>query len=176
MRMRRREFLLRYAGNTMLAAGASLFGAAAELGATISGADSDIVETLRRFGMKTGTAYQIYDDCLDLAGNEAASGKTLGTDLRKGKFTLPVLIFLESASEFERERCSTLIVEEKSAEVNELLRNGATNGALNSSITTGVDIIREAQASIDSLPANAHSSALVALGEALAEMFDQLRV
>jgi octaprenyl-diphosphate synthase len=154
----------------------SLFATAAELGATISGAEPAMIELLRQFGMRIGTAYQIYDDCLDLAGTEAATGKTLGTDLAKGKFTLPVLIFLRSASEFERERCSTLIVEERSDEVTELLKNAATNGALNSSITTGTDLIRKAQATLAPLPANAYVDALLALGEALAEMLDQLRV
>jgi len=118
------------------------------LGATISGAEAATIELLRQFGMKIGTAYQIYDDCLDLAGTEAATGKTLGTDLIKGKFTLPVLIFLQAASEFERERCSTLIVEERSDEVTELLKNAATNGALNSSITTATELIHEAQATL----------------------------
>ena len=83
----------------------SLFSAAAELAALISDADPKVIETSRNFGMQIGTAYQIYDDCLDLAGSEIATGKTLGTDLRKGKFTLPVLIFLRSASEFERQGC-----------------------------------------------------------------------
>jgi octaprenyl-diphosphate synthase len=154
----------------------SLFATAAELGATISRAEPAMIELLRQFGMRIGTAYQIYDDCLDLAGTEAATGKTLGTDLAKGKFTLPVLIFLRSASDFERERCSTLIVEERSDEVTELLKNAATNGALNSSITTGTDLIRKAQATLAPLPANAYVDALLALGEALAEMLDQLRV
>ena len=65
------------------------------------------------YGRKIGTAYQIYDDCLDIAGNEAETGKTLGTDLRKGKLTLPVLTLLESASAFDRERCCVLVLEGK---------------------------------------------------------------
>ncbi len=97
-------------------------------------------------GTRIGTAYQIYDDCLDLAGTESATGKTLGTDLRKGKFTLPVLIFLRSASEFERERCCQLVLEEKIEEMTELLKNGATNGALNESIDAGSDLIRRRKA------------------------------
>ena len=38
-----------------------------------------------------GAAYQIYDDVMDLAGEESKAGKTLGSDLRKGKLTLPIL-------------------------------------------------------------------------------------
>jgi octaprenyl-diphosphate synthase len=153
-----------------------LFATAAELGATISGADTATIRLLRQFGIGIGTAYQIYDDCLDLTGSEVISGKTLGTDLQKGKFTLPVLIFLQTASEFERERCSTLIVEGRTDEVTGLLKNGATNGALNSSIATATDLIREAQTALASMAANRYTAALLSLGEALAEMLDQLRV
>ena len=38
------------------------------------------------------------------------------------------------------------------------------------------DLIRKAQAALVPLPVNAHADALLALGEALAEMLDQLRV
>ncbi|MEY2480988.1 MAG: octaprenyl-diphosphate synthase [Verrucomicrobiota bacterium] len=154
----------------------SLFAAAAALGATISGADKDKIDMLRRYGMSIGTAYQIYDDCLDLAGTEAKTGKTLGTDLRKGKFTLPVLNFLKGATEFERERCSEWILEGRTAEVAELLRNGASNGSLNASITTGVEMIRAAQPTLQILSTNEHAAALNELGEALVEMLEQLRM
>jgi octaprenyl-diphosphate synthase len=154
----------------------SLFAVAAELAATISGADKDKIDILRQFGMRIGTAYQIYDDCLDLAGTEAKTGKTLGTDLRKGKFTLPVLNFLKDATDSERARCSEWILEGRTTEVAELLRNGASNGALDASITTGIEMIRTAQAIIGPLSRNVHTEALDGLGEALAEMLEQLRL
>src|SRR5213076_862107 len=146
------------------------------LGATISEADPHAIEMLKTFGMRIGMAYQIYDDCLDIAGTESSTGKTLGTDLRKGKFTLPVLIFLRSASEFEREHCCQLVLEEKIEEMIELLKNSATNGALNESITAGSDLIREAQCTLDGIASNPFAEALFSLGDALCEMFDQLRV
>jgi len=154
----------------------SLFAVAAELGASISGGDSTVIEVLKNFGMGIGTAYQIYDDCLDIAGNESTTGKTLGTDLRKGKFTLPVLIFLRSVSEFERARCSGFILDGKCEEVTEILKNRSANGALDESIAAGSDLIRQAQTSIESLASNAHLDGLFALGDAMREMFEQLRV
>jgi octaprenyl-diphosphate synthase len=154
----------------------SLFSVAAELAAVISQAAPNVIEIFKNFGFQIGTAYQIYDDCVDLAGNEGATGKTLGTDLRKGKFTLPVLIFLRSASEFDRERCCQLVLEERVEEMIELLKNGATNGALNESIAAGSDLIREAQGTLDGFASNPYADALFCLGDALCEMFDQLRV
>jgi octaprenyl-diphosphate synthase len=154
----------------------SLFSAAAELATVISEAEPTVIDTFKNFGIQIGTAYQIYDDCVDLAGNESVTGKTLGTDLRKGKFTLPVLIFLRSASEFERERCCQLVLEEQIEEMIELLKNGATNGALNESIAAGTDLIREAQCTLDGFVSNPYADALFCLGDALCGMFDQLRV
>src|SRR5438132_336711 len=154
----------------------SLFSAAAELAAVISEANASVIERFKNFGFQIGTAYQIYDDCVDLAGNERSTGKTLGTDLRKGKFTLPVLIFLRSASEFERERCCQLVLEERVEEMIELLKNGATNGALNESIAAGSDLIRDAQTALDGIESTPYAEALLCLGDALCEMFDQLRV
>jgi len=154
----------------------SLFSTAAELAALISEAEPSVIETFKNFGIQIGTAYQIYDDCVDLAGSESVTGKTLGTDLRKGKFTLPVLIFLRSASEFERERCCQLVLEEKIEQMIALLKNGATNGALNESIAAGTGLIRQAQCTLDRMVSNAYADALFSLGDALCEMFDQLRV
>jgi len=154
----------------------SLFSAAAELASIISEADPNVIEVFKNFGMQIGTAYQIYDDCLDLAGSESATGKTLGTDLRKGKFTLPVLIFLRSASEFERQRCCRLVLEEQIEEMIELLKNGATDGALNESIAAGNDLIRQAQGTLDGIASNPYARALFSLADALCDMFDQLRV
>src|SRR6266446_3504331 len=154
----------------------SLFSAAAELAAVISEADPKMIATFKNFGFQIGTAYQIYDDCVDLAGTESVTGKTLGTDLRKGKFTLPVLIFLRSASEFERERCCQLVLEERIEEMIELLKNGANNGALNESIAAGSNLIREAQTALDGTKSTPYAEALLCLGDALCEMFDQLRV
>ena len=131
----------------------SLFGAAAELAALISEADPNVIETFKKFGVQIGTAYQIYDDCLDIAG-----------------------IFLRSASEFERERSCQLVLEERIEEMTELLRAGATNGALNESIVVGSDMIRDAQTMLDGIALNSYADALFLLCDALREMFDRLRV
>lgn len=62
----------------------SLFAFAAVAGANGS---PDQVDALREAGFILGTAYQLADDMLDASGNEAVSGKTLGTDNKRGKTT-----------------------------------------------------------------------------------------
>ncbi len=81
-----------------------LFALACELGGRLASASAGERQALRRYGLSLGTAYQVYDDVLDLYGEEDAAGKSLGTDLAKGRVTLPLLVFLERASEVERGR------------------------------------------------------------------------
>ena len=77
---------------------AELFAVAAELGVRHAGGSVEQQRAIREYGLAVGTAYQIYDDCLDLFGTENAAGKSLGTDLATGKLTLPVIVLLEHAS------------------------------------------------------------------------------
>jgi octaprenyl-diphosphate synthase len=82
---------------------AELFALSCELGASLSQARPADEAALRQFGLDLGTAYQLYDDCVDLFGQEKVVGKSLGTDLAKGKLTLPMFILLESGTAGERE-------------------------------------------------------------------------
>jgi octaprenyl-diphosphate synthase len=77
---------------------AELFALSCQLGGLLSKASPARLEALRQYGLALGTAYQLYDDCLDVLGSEAVAGKTLGADMAKGKMTLPVLIVRERAT------------------------------------------------------------------------------
>src|SRR2546426_10970410 len=88
---------------------AELFSLTCELAACLSGATPVQRTALRQFGLSFGTAYQGYDDCVDLFGSEAAAGKSLGTDLAKGKLTLPVLVLWERADAADQKRLQELV-------------------------------------------------------------------
>lgn len=75
---------------------AELFRASAFLGGYLAGFGKDTLGYAGTFARHLGIAYQIYDDAADIFGREGQAGKTLGTDLATGKYTLPVLIWLES--------------------------------------------------------------------------------
>lgn len=83
---------------------AELFALSCQLGAWLGKAPERCVIALREYGMALGTAYQLYDDCLDLYGDEAEAGKSLGIDLATGKLTLPILLLLERGGNQMRAR------------------------------------------------------------------------
>jgi octaprenyl-diphosphate synthase len=88
---------------------AELFALSCELSALLSGATPEQRSALRQFGLAFGTAYQLFDDCVDLFGSEAVAGKSLGTDLAKGKLTLPVLLVWERAGQADRDRLEAIV-------------------------------------------------------------------
>lgn len=73
----------------------ALFGFCCETGARLSGAEGERLDACRRYGEDLGVAFQIVDDCLDLQGREEVVGKSLGTDVAKGKMTLPLIRALD---------------------------------------------------------------------------------
>ena len=153
----------------------SLFAVAADLGAMLSKADQATQNSLKIFGQKIGTAYQIYDDCIDIAGNERLTGKTLGSDLRKGKLTLPVLMLLSGRNGADKEHFSQLILDARFEEIAQLLKSSHTNGALGASIDAGQTLLSQAQAEIENLPTNRYTDALAGLADAIREMLEQFR-
>jgi len=81
---------------------AALCACCCRLGAHYAGADAEQREIFGRFGRKLGIAFQIVDDVLDLLGDEATTGKSLGTDLIKQKPTLPLIRLLSQVGPEER--------------------------------------------------------------------------
>jgi geranylgeranyl diphosphate synthase type II len=74
------------------------------LGALIAVAGRVDPTAFIRFGFFLGAAFQIQDDVLNLAGDEAAYGKETCGDLREGKRTLMLIRLLQLASPGERAR------------------------------------------------------------------------
>jgi octaprenyl-diphosphate synthase len=155
---------------------AELFALSCELGARISGASEREQSAMREFGMALGTAYQIYDDCVDLFGSEASAGKSLGTDLASGKLTLPVLVVLERATAADQTRLKEFIQQWRPHYHSRIMELLAQYEALPESRTTIHQYIQVARAALDRLPASTSRTALAGLTEFLAQQTDALGV
>ncbi len=82
---------------------AELYATSASLGAHYAGADERTARAFYDYGMNLGRAFQIMDDLLDLLGEETLVGKTLGSDIDKGKPTLPLIHHLSKVTGSARE-------------------------------------------------------------------------
>ena len=79
------------------------------LGAAFAGADEATAAAMHRYGMLIGVAFQVQDDVLDLVGETAHVGKTLGLDVEKQKLTLPLIHFLRTAPSHHQELLRSLL-------------------------------------------------------------------
>ncbi len=153
-----------------------LFTLSCDLAAFLSGAKPEQRAALREFGAAVGTAYQVYDDCVDLFSTETEAGKTLGTDLAKGKLTWPVLLAWERASAADRASLENLIIKwqpENLAGVNALLAKYETFAPSVKEIERYLDIARRA---LRVLPSSSGQTGLMALTDFLAQQTANLVV
>ena len=88
---------------------AALCACCCRLGAHYAGAEPEQREAYARFGQDLGVAFQIIDDVLDVLGDEAIAGKSLGTDLRKQKPTLPLIRLLGRLDGRERDELVAML-------------------------------------------------------------------
>ncbi len=81
---------------------AALFAAACRIGAVIAERPRAEEEALEDYGGNLGIVYQLVDDALDYAADQAKLGKTVGDDFREGKITLPTILAFLRGDEEER--------------------------------------------------------------------------
>ena len=72
-------------------------------GAILGGGDKSQIKTITTYGEKTGLAFQIADDILDIEGDSNAMGKTAGADKQMGKVTYPAVVGLNRSREIQAE-------------------------------------------------------------------------
>ena len=88
---------------------ASLFSACTRLGAMMGGAEEATETRLGEFSWNLGIAFQLVDDVLDFTSHEKVLGKPVGSDLREGKVTLPLIYALQEATPEERQLVDTVL-------------------------------------------------------------------
>ncbi|MEL0112730.1 MAG: polyprenyl synthetase family protein [Rickettsiales bacterium] len=81
---------------------ATLFAAAARIGAVVAERPKAEEAALESYGMNLGIAFQLVDDALDYSADQAALGKTVGDDFREGKISLPVVLAWRRGNDEER--------------------------------------------------------------------------
>jgi len=131
---------------------ASLFAASTEAAAVLGdGSDSQLI-ALRDYGLLLGTAFQIIDDVLDFEGDEEVLGKPVGSDLREGIVTLPVLFYLRLRPDDDR---VASVVHDGSDDglVRQVVADICASGAVAQATDRARDYITRCQDALGELPA-----------------------
>lgn len=122
----------------------ALFGCALELGAIA--AEANFLEGHRRLGEKIGLAFQVSDDILGIWGEVAKTGKPVGSDLLRRKYSYPVALALEKDPSFaDLLRCNPIPMEEAMVRLEEI-------GARRMALQAVAQLCQEAEAIAQTLP------------------------
>jgi len=146
---------------------ATLFQAAAEVGAMAGGADEAGRIALRDYGMELGLAFQLVDDVLDYRGESGAMGKNTGDDLREGKMTLPVILTLAEANPAEREIITASLGKPDASDtaLNQIVQIMTRHNALTRTIEEAHAHVRKAREALAPLPPSAMKTILSDIAE-----------
>lgn len=141
---------------------AVLMEGACRVGALISGADERRTAALTAYGHHLGIAFQVADDLLDYTADTALLGKAVGTDLREGKLTLPVIRALSAAGGEDRKTMERIITDEDFSvdDFNTLVGLLASCGGIEAARAEAEGHVNQAKAKLAAFPDSPHRETL----------------
>ncbi len=144
---------------------AALCGVSCRLGAIASSADKSTCDSLDRYGELLGVAFQIIDDVLDLTGDQAVVGKSLGKDLEKGKLTLPLIHRLETAPPAQRQQLVQLLRGDTPGKAQRIGQILAESDSVPYARKRAEQLVEQAKAQLNALPASAARDTLMFIAD-----------
>lgn len=151
---------------------ASLFCAATEGAAILSGYSDQEVKRLRDYGYYFGMAFQIMDDVLDFTSDAATLGKPAGSDLLQGTLTLPFFYYLRQHAnpmavieqlEEQRTRADIEDVAIWQATVADLVADLQLTSAVTEARQEALNFLTQAKVALEPFPATPHKEAMMGL-------------
>lgn len=144
----------------------ALTGLACEVGAFV-GNSKEARKSLRDYGEKVGTAFQIQDDVLNLTGEFEKYQKEIGGDISEGKRTLMVVHCLKNAKEEDRQKLTSILSShsKKQADISAAISMLQRCGSIDYARKVASGLADEAKKHIANLPPSKDKDALLALAD-----------
>jgi geranylgeranyl diphosphate synthase type I len=137
-----------------------LYAAAAGIGAILAGSTAHQAKALYLFGLKTGIAFQIQDDLIDLLTPSEKSGKDRASDLREGKQTLLMIKAREKGVDLQKYRRDL-----SDADINAAIKELTDAGVIDEVKKVAADLVAESNKHLSLLPPSKERQLLMDIGE-----------
>jgi octaprenyl-diphosphate synthase len=137
---------------------ASLFVLACQGTGLLVGLNPEQVDSLRVYGESIGLAFQVVDDILDFTSTEQELGKPVGSDLRQGTITLPVILLRDGGEADGQYRAAF-----ESDDVDQQVRLVQQSGAIGAAYAEAEALVSTARQALTVLPPGVERDALDAL-------------
>lgn len=144
---------------------AKLFESASQLAAVLSDQDSAYEDTMARYGMHLGTAFQLVDDVLDYGDSSDEIGKNIGDDLAEGKPTLPLIYSMRVGTPTQAEAVRKAIESGGREHIGEVMAAIESTGAIDYTSRSARAEADCAIAALSEIPDSTYKDAMLALAE-----------
>ena len=145
---------------------AYLFGACAQIGGMLGGVSKAHADALREYGFNLGMTFQLVDDLLDFTGDAEAVGKPVGSDLREGKVTLPLIHLQHQQHDGAGRRIVRDVIASHTVtgeQWNELLHSLKEHASIDYAYRRAVEFAERAKKPLYAFPPGSERDALLAL-------------
>ncbi len=146
---------------------AVLFGAACEIGAILGNRAPVERKSLRNFGYNLGIAFQLMDDVLDYTSINDVLGKRVGTDLKEGKVTLPLIHVLKNSREKDKAYIESVFAKQRitQGDFDRVRKIIEKNGGIAYTMDATRKHLDKAKKHLDIFPASQYKTALLELAD-----------
>ncbi len=141
---------------------AVLYEASASIGAMLADCQTKAMED---YGRHLGLAFQITDDILDYRGQVDTLGKNIGSDLRDGKMTLPLIYAHGSVSASDKALIREVVIKRQKKNMIEVRELVKSSGGLEYSLEVARKQAMLAQDALSIIPNNIYTDDLNNLAE-----------
>ena len=150
---------------------AFLFSACTQLGGILGGEPEEKVEKLRLYGLNVGRAFQLVDDVLDFTSDENTLGKPVGSDLKEGKLTLPLIYLMRDGKPEHRDLVQKALRENELTDVQRdvIIRLVREYGTAERVLKKAHLYAEEAKSCLEDFPDNAARNALLSIPDYIVE-------
>lgn len=150
---------------------ACLFSACLRLGALLAGRGEEDEMRLGSYGTNLGLSFQLIDDILDFTSSEEKLGKPIGSDLREGKVTLPLIYLLQKCRPDEAAKVARVLEEGefRSVQFAEIMELVERYGTLRAAQTKAQHFAEAAKNSLEGFPGSPYKDALRSLADFILE-------
>ena len=139
-----------------------LFEAAARMASVVASASKEVEDKMAEYALCLGRAFQIIDDVLDYTGSKDNIGKNLGTDLREGKMTMPLIYALRHCPEEDAKIIRTA-VSSNDPDLESVTRVILASGATDACIEAAKKEVFRGLDALNCLPTSAFKNSLIEL-------------
>ena len=117
------------------------------------------------YSRAAGMAFQVVDDCLDFSGDPQKVGKTLSTDIERGRLTLPIIRLLENAGSKRADYERRLVTVSTPTEVEAIRSLVIESGSVTAALNTARSYVKDAQHQLTAFPEGPYRQRLWNLAE-----------